>query len=90
MPSSRKRNKGKERKAKKAAEKEEAAIVELQQIWQGWVRGNMSGSSVSIQCNHGLVEVVPDNSHPVSKFIDTFIIIRYQLTYEMLVLDISL
>ena len=55
MPSSRKRNKGKERKAKKAAEKEEAAIVELQQIWQGWVRGNMSGSSVSIQCNHGLV-----------------------------------
>jgi len=67
MPSSRKRNKGKDRKAKKAAEKEEA--VKMAQV--SWIRGFMSGSRVSIQCNHGL-DMVLDKSHPVSSFIDTF------------------
>lgn len=66
MPaSSRKRNKGKDRKAKK----EEAA---LHNLWCGWTQGDMSGA-FSIQCNHGFGELVlPDKSHPVSSFMDTF------------------
>ena len=82
MPaSSRKRNKGKERKAKKAAEKEESALVELQQTWR-WARGNMGSSGdtgiypLCIQCKHGLGEVVlPDGSHPISKFISSYLLL---------------
>jgi hypothetical protein len=63
MPaSSRKRNKGKDRKAKKAAEKEEAAMVELQKTWHGWARGNMGpwgGMEIlDIPCKHGFSDVV--------------------------------
>jgi len=66
MPaSSRKRNKGRDRKAKK----EEAERMELQKVWRGWAQGDMSGA-VFIQCNHGFGEVaLPDEStHPVSSF----------------------
>lgn len=66
MPaSSRKRNKGKERKAKKAAEKEgtarelEAAEADLCSTWQNWFRGNMihTGDGFPmIQCNLELVK----------------------------------
>jgi len=78
MPaSSRKRNKGKERKAKKAAEKE-VAIQEQNEVerrwlmnsWQNWIRGDIKGG-LTIQCSHGLEEVL-DESHPVSSFITTF------------------
>jgi len=72
MPaSSRKRNKGKERKAKK----EEAERVGLQMVWRAWARGDMlyGGPTTIIQCNHGFGEaVLPDESHPVSSFITTF------------------
>jgi len=72
MPaSSRKRNKGKDRKAKKAAEKEVAKRVEAKNTWYNWARGNMSGA-VFIECNHGFGEVLPEESHPVSSFITTF------------------
>ena len=69
MPaSSRKRNKGRDRKAKK----EEAERMELQKVWRGWAQGDMSGA-VFIQCNHGFGEVaLPDETHPVSSFITTF------------------
>ena len=81
MPS-RKRNKGKERKAKKAAleaEKVESERSALRRVWQGWARGdNMSygerhASNSFIQCNHGFAKIVPDENHPVSSFMDTFI-----------------
>ena len=65
MPSSsRKKNQGKDRKAKK----EEAKRAQVHTIWKLWARGLQCDGSVS-QCNHGLAEV-PDVSHPVSIFID--------------------
>ena len=78
MPaSSRKRNKGRDRKAKKAAEEaeaerglEEARRTRVNNMWQDWARGDIG--TLSIKCNHGLDEVVPDESHPVSSFITTF------------------
>ena len=56
MPS-RKRNKGKDRKAKKAeleAEKIESEKVKVRSEWEGWARGyeKTSGMKV-IQCIHG-------------------------------------
>ena len=68
MPaSSRKRNKGRDRKAKK----EESKRVAMYNIWQKWARGNM-GSAGVIQCKHDLVTTVPDLSHPVSSFINEY------------------
>ena len=66
MPSSRKRNKGKERKAKK----EESKRVEVHNTWKYWANGLEDDGTVVTQCNHGLAEV-PDVSHPVSSFIDS-------------------
>ena len=71
MPSSRKRNKGKERKAKKAAEKEETKNVAIYHSWQKWACGDMGQNQVTIQCNHGFVTTIPDVSHPVSRFINS-------------------
>jgi len=72
MPaSSRKRNKGKDRKAKKAMEKEEAERVKMQQTWQKWARGFMSGAAF-IQCNHGFGELALTDKSPVSSFITIF------------------
>ena len=66
MPSSsRKKNKGKGRKAKK----EEADRLKVYNTWKGLVQGIFMRSP--IHCNHGLVEV-PDISHPVSRFMHSF------------------
>ena len=55
MPaSSRKRNKGKDRKAKR----EESKRVLIYNTWHDWARGNM-GKEV-IQCNHGLETTIPE------------------------------
>jgi len=69
MPSSsRKKNKGKDRKAKKAAEKEEARSIQAYITWRHWASGERADGTVVTQCNHGLAEI-PDDFHPVSKFI---------------------
>ena len=65
-PSSRKRNKGKERKAKQLAQKEEIDRAIVHRIWTGWV--------VVSTCNHGYEIVIPTDDHPVSSFMDQFYI----------------
>ena len=68
MPaSSRKRNKGRDRKAKKAAEKKEAVRIMAYNRWCNWARGEGF-----VNCNHGLVTTLPDLSHPVSSFITEY------------------
>ena len=64
---SRKRNKGKERKAKQAEMKAESEKARSRDIWSRWARGE------SNQCNHGC-NVIPDVNvdHPVSCFMDEF------------------
>jgi len=78
MPaSSRKRNKGKERKAKQAAGKEKAERVKMQHTWHSWALGNMGlcggGTTFNIPCSHGFA-VVPDKSHPVSSFMCSYLL----------------
>lgn len=65
MPS-RKRNKGKERKAKK----EETKRKEVHKAWQGWARGEIYQKKIS--CDHGCTGILSSNDHPVSKFMDDF------------------
>lgn len=69
--SSRKKNKGKDRKAKKAAELEEYKKVTMYNYWTNWACGKGSKGAVIIHCNHGygLETTIPDISHPVSIFI---------------------
>ena len=82
MPS-RKRNKGKERKAKKAEQKVERIENEKMVVhkrWQGWARGEnmLDNGSIITQCNHGCALMIPhDNNHPVSSFIDAFSMNRF-------------
>ena len=64
-PKSRKRNKGKERKAKQQAKKEEEERADANEYWRKYCGSN--------QCDHGHEVVVPDD-HPVSSFIDQFYI----------------
>ena len=76
MPS-RKRNKGKVRKAKKAeleAEQIDEVRRPVHNTWQGWARGLDKDGRVITQCNHGCDLVIPDNDHPVSTFIDDFFV----------------
>ena len=63
---SRKRNKGKERKAKKE-EKKRAEV----NIWQGWARGEDKNGVKLIECDHGCaITTMPNEpTHPVSNFI---------------------
>ena len=75
MPS-RKRNKGKERKAKKAGE-EEKKRENVHKLWQGWARGYKSDCEMSltksIQCNHGCDIMIPDDpNHPICSLMDAF------------------
>ena len=77
MPS-RKRNKGRERKAKKA-EAIENVIEKLRSEWMGWARGEFNGerednTQVPIQCNHVCDLMIPDDNHPVISFMDAFYI----------------
>ena len=62
-PSSRKRNKGKDRKAKQLAKKEETERMRLRTIWRRCCSINNTG------CDHGCVIIQSDN-HPVLSFID--------------------
>ena len=72
MPaSSRKRNKGKDRKAKK----EESKRIQIYNDWQDLAKGNLvssGGMPLNVPCNHGLVPVLPEESHPVSRFISDY------------------
>ena len=79
MPS-RKRDKGKERKAKKAeqeAKEVESRIGMARENWQGWARGEdmyeLDKWRVITKCNHGCALMIrDDNNHPVTNFIDAF------------------
>ena len=77
MPS-RKRNKGKERKAKKAeleVKRIENEKMVVREGWQGWARGQdmLEDGRVITQCNHGCDLVIPNsNNHPVTSFMDAF------------------
>ena len=78
MPS-RKKNKGKERKAKKAELEAEKSALEVETIralvhetWTGYARGiGMDGRKLITLCNHG-GDLIPDNNHPVTSFMDSF------------------
>ena len=79
MPSSRKRNKGRDRKAKKAALEAEQAALEVERMerergivrnrWKSWARGVDIYGQV-IQCNHGVDLMIPDDNHPITSFMD--------------------
>ena len=73
MPSSsRKKNKGKDRKAKQAVEKEESNRKGMYNTWSKWVQG-YPGQSIGPRCNHGFgSELVPEISHPVASFVTAF------------------
>ena len=51
---SRKRNKGKERKAKNAKKEEEMVRAEAHKVWQWWT-GKACSSSINNNCDHGRV-----------------------------------
>ena len=67
MPS-RKRTKGKERKAKKA----EVAAESHRRKWLGWALGYDIDKKKVVYCDHGCNITIPDDAHPVSKFLDTY------------------
>ena len=74
MPS-RKRTKGKQRKAKKAevlssviSSASDRAF--LRRMWQRWARGEDNNKKI-VHCNHGRNVTIPDDAHPVSKFLDS-------------------
>ena len=81
-PKSRKRNKGKERKAKKA-DKVELERANANRFWQTWKENNRIGC-----CKHGHDSVIAKD-HPVSNFLDEFFIhwIRKQKGYAMILRD---
>ena len=66
---SRKKNKGKERKAKK----EEIKKAERRRRWERLVRGEDENNRKVIHCDHGCTVEVPDVlDHPVANFMDDF------------------
>ena len=70
MPASRKRNKGKERKAKQAVKKQEI----VHSLWRGWVIGDPHQGQI-INCNHSCsLQEVLSNSHPVANFMDAYFV----------------
>lgn len=76
MPSSRKRSKGKERKARaaeKAAKNAQLVREMMQGLWWGWVNGKDDHGKLVSSCNHGYDEILPDISHPVSSFISAYL-----------------
>ena len=83
MPaSSRKRNKGKDRKAKKV----EKDRVRINNIWRGWWLIGDPHKGTTIQCNHGLPMFTMLDSHPVSIFMDAYF--TYWYDTRMCVLEI--
>ena len=73
---SRKRNKGKERKAKKEADKMERERQIVWSTWVGYACGVSPEGRVISPCNHGLDLTIPDNNHPVTSFIDGWFTLR--------------
>lgn len=65
MPASRKRNKGKDRKAKQLAKKEEKDRANAHELWYSWVKVT--------ECDHGCDMIISDD-HPVSSFMDDFFV----------------
>ena len=65
---SRKRNKGKERKAKNAKKEEEMVRAEAHKVWQWWT-GKACSSIINNNCDHGCAVAISDD-HPVSHFMD--------------------
>ena len=85
MPS-RKRTKGKERKAKKAELEAENDKILVRRIWKGWARGENEKNEKIVHCSHGLNlnVTIPDDGHPVSKFIDSlFFAKKLKNVFEM-------
>ena len=92
MPS-RKRNKGKERKAKKAeleVKRIENEKMVVREGWQGWARGEhvLENRRVITQCNHGCILIIPDDNHPVTSFMDAFFINCYFAEGDINIADI--
>ena len=77
MPS-RKRNKGKERKAKKAeleAEKIRKEREAARSVWLKYARGVEEDGRVISKCNHGCDLMIPDeDNHPVTNFLGALFI----------------
>ena len=66
---SRKRNKGKERKAKK----EEKEKADVRSRWERCARGEDENNRKFIHCDHGRTVEIPDSlDHPVANFMDDF------------------
>ena len=64
---SRKKNKGKERKAKK----EENKKAERRSRWERFARGEDDNNRKVIHCDHGCTVEIPDSlDHPVANFLD--------------------
>ena len=77
---SRKRNKGKERKAKKQ-EKENIARAELCD-WRRWARGEDENNKKVIECDHECTVEIPDSlDHPVCRFMDGLFSSQISLFY---------
>ena len=72
MPSARKRNKGRERKAKKAENKR----ASIDGVWRNLLSGEKQNVGMSIECNHGCSYPIESLSkhHPVSNFMDDLFI----------------
>ena len=68
VASSRKKNKGKDRKAKKI-EAEIARRESARQNWLGWVTGD-SEVGITITCHHGCGDIPNDLDHPVVVFLN--------------------
>jgi len=76
VSTSRKKNKGKERKAKKV-EAERAERSRIYDDWLGWATGEDKVMGKNIQCKHGCGCILPnDFDHPVSSFIHAFFTYR--------------
>ena len=68
VSTSRKKNKGRDRKAKKA----EAERARVRDKWLMWATGEDKVTREKIQCDHGRRVTIPDLDHPVSKFMNDF------------------
>ena len=72
VSSSRKKNKGKERKAKKIKEERDIAHI----MWWGMATGDskFAGQTTHIACDHGCNELPNDLDHPVCRFMNDLIV----------------
>ena len=76
VSSSRKKNKGRDRKDKKA----EAERARVRDKWLGWAIGEDKVTGEKIQCDHGCGAIPNDLDHPVSGFLNDFVLLFGMLT----------